>query len=629
MAGDNQLLDTARDYFRFVTNFFEVIDLSATHIYHSALELSPLSSIVRKFYYHQRPHPSPRVVIGTPDFWYPSIAISVKQPRYLSSAWSPCAQSVAVGTEGAVEIRDSLTLELISTLQAIEKFSGGLAYSPDGKSLACCSEAAIVIWDAQTGGVVKEIECEDPGYGVKLLWSLDGETIGTVSSRAREALTVHMYNVVSGENLSPGSLQSGGDPYFWAYGNSFRVMTMAGLYNDWTINIFEVGSALAKIESFPFQPPNHNPGAFSPVAYRVSVSVLKRRDFELLVLDIRNSTVLLQETGTDSYDRHAFSPDGGYFAAFAGDNLPIWKYTSGSYTRWREFRQAPMALQFSPILSSVLGQTGDLLHVLHLDDSPATQAKESTITASGPYDAFSPDCLYVTTANCKLGTIMITNLRPQNPPPSQFIDTGLKIVALILTGNVLLVKDWNTIVAWLLTEEGAVHGVSVNERASRSDSLWDISLRGKNSTPLVLLGQREDNEYYDAIPDPVFSVEDETAVIRRDLWGASDHTYRIGTGEIIKPVEMEHVERIWYRFRDKPECDFYNRDLWGCDGTSDECEWHVLQTALQEGWVKDPEGKHRLWLHARWRLARGDVRCFDKVATLWLRSSSERVVIKI
>jgi len=46
VANDPQLLNTARDYFQFATNFFEVINVSAPHIYHSALELSPLSSVV-------------------------------------------------------------------------------------------------------------------------------------------------------------------------------------------------------------------------------------------------------------------------------------------------------------------------------------------------------------------------------------------------------------------------------------------------------------------------------------------------------------------------------------------------------------------------------------------------------
>jgi len=108
VAKDHELLNTARDYFQFVTNFFEVINVSATHIYHSALELSPLSSTIWKFYYHQRPCPSPRVVIGIPESWDPSMAVSTKDSYYLSSTWSPCGQFFAAVIKEAVEIRDGL-----------------------------------------------------------------------------------------------------------------------------------------------------------------------------------------------------------------------------------------------------------------------------------------------------------------------------------------------------------------------------------------------------------------------------------------------------------------------------------------------------------------------------------------
>ena len=46
---DTSLLDTANDCLRFVTEFFEVISQSASHIYHSALPLAPRSSTVRKY----------------------------------------------------------------------------------------------------------------------------------------------------------------------------------------------------------------------------------------------------------------------------------------------------------------------------------------------------------------------------------------------------------------------------------------------------------------------------------------------------------------------------------------------------------------------------------------------------
>ena len=48
VSRDEELLDIVRDYFSFVITFFEPISVSAIHIYHSALELSPLSSIVRQ-----------------------------------------------------------------------------------------------------------------------------------------------------------------------------------------------------------------------------------------------------------------------------------------------------------------------------------------------------------------------------------------------------------------------------------------------------------------------------------------------------------------------------------------------------------------------------------------------------
>jgi hypothetical protein len=53
----------------------------------------------------------------------------------------------------------------------------------------------------------------------------------------------------------------------------------------------------------------------------------------------------------------------------------------------------------------------------------------------------------------------------------------LEISEIVLTGNVLLVKGSDTVAAWLLTEEGAVDGISGNRRADRNDSLWDMLSR--------------------------------------------------------------------------------------------------------------------------------------------------------
>ena len=626
-------------------NFSEVIEVSATHIYHSALELSPLSSNVRKFYYSKRLHPSPRVAIGVPDSWDPSTAASSKHPYYLSSAWSPCGQFVAAVAGAAVEIRDASTLEFLSTLQSTQattRFRRGLAYSPDGRSLAACSDAAIVIWDTQTGGEVTQIEYGVTGDGLELVWSLDGKAIGTLSPRVLGPHVVRTYGVASGAILSSSTVQSAGGAHFWAHGKAFRVATTAMDHMGWTVTIFEVGRTLTEIEPLPFRS-QFNFQAFSPTTYRICASVPgnRNRDPELLILNIRDSEVLLRETGR--YLELVFSPDGSLFAAFAGDHLHIWRYTSGHYTQWREFRQAPMPVQFSPTLSSILGDSG-VLHVLRLDySSVAVTTKSAITTRSRPLDAFSPGGAYIATAYHGENTVTITDLHPQNPSPSQFIDTDLEISAMVLTGKVLLVKASDTVVAWLLAENGAVEGFFGSTRAGRNDSLWEVSSRdvsrqttvsrSKNPGFWAGLLQRERETHKsdddgDGGGDLVFSVGDGIAAVGR-RHGHVMRTYNTGTGEILKSAEAPlHTRR--YRFHHplgRDECDLYHRESDKHRGPV-ECDWPVSQATLREGWVKDPEGKHRLWLHARWRTSQNDVDWLYNVTALRLRTPSELVIVK-
>jgi len=79
------------------------------------LELSPLSSIVRKLYYHRRRTPLPRVVIGTADLWDESVHIS-DVSAYKSYTWSQCGRFITAPSDEGVEIRDALSSELVSTL---------------------------------------------------------------------------------------------------------------------------------------------------------------------------------------------------------------------------------------------------------------------------------------------------------------------------------------------------------------------------------------------------------------------------------------------------------------------------------------------------------------------------------
>ena len=136
----NILLNTVADCLRFVTEFFEVISQSAPHIYHSALQLTPHSSIVWKLY-AQQIYSLTRVVTGVPTSWDSCTAIVGTTTKIINAVWSPCGQFIATTSQGEIQIWDSNTLER----RSLFKTSGVLAvasptlptFSHDGHLLAC------------------------------------------------------------------------------------------------------------------------------------------------------------------------------------------------------------------------------------------------------------------------------------------------------------------------------------------------------------------------------------------------------------------------------------------------------------------------------------------------------------
>ena len=623
---NEELLDTARDCFHFVTKFFEPINVSAVHIYHSALELSPLSSIVRRLYYHQRRSPFPRVVAGTPDAWDKSIHIN--DGNYCPSyTWSPCGQFIAVQVRHNVEIRDSLSSELLSTLARPNAYPNGqLAYSPDGHSLASLFDTSLTIWDIQTGGVAKEIE-NGLTNNLLLTWSLDGATICAIfhvtswfqdrSLDGNYDYVLHMYDVASGTTLSSATLRSRGGPHLWAHGTSFRVITVERNDQALTIQTFEAGSIFTKVESSCIEScgPDDKIGSFSPATYRLSVANSVRN--QVRILDIRKSECLLEEFGEDGKfvpssegsPPHCFSPDGNLFATPSLSSIHIWKYASGRYTPWRNlpvrttFAFNLLSHQFSPTSSSILGCSNGPLQVWRLDGPPAA----AHLDDRSPFAILSYRGTYIVTGRVGGNTVTITNLHSQTPP--QYIDTNMTIGMLALTDNVLLVWGSGELVAWRLTEMGMVSGVFADRRAGRSDNIWIVSN-----------------------PGPRFWVGGETVVIEGR--GVGVHSYHMGTGELTQapldprgrrydPIEMQHClhypnycnsdeqsippEDDWsgvnwpgnYLLDDSPRR-YWPGDEWPGDA------WQVTRAGrratVEEGWVKDFKGKHRLWIPVEWRV---------------------------
>jgi len=615
---DEELLDTARDCLHFVTKFFEPINLSATHIYHSALEISPLQSTIRKLYYHQRHSQFPRVVAGTPGSWNQSVKISASggfSYRYFD--WSPCGQLFAASYGKTIGIWDPLSSELLSTFTKSGTYSiDELSYSPDGHSLASLSNTALIIWDIQTGGVASEIAYSSTYKNELLLvWSLDGQTIGTIFQLPLDTTLwipytaasygIHVYDVASGIKRSPGILQSRNEPYLWGHGKSFQIMTTEWDNKAFVINIFEVGSILTKIKSFNIKLLDslvgslcshvwgESPGikSFSPATYRVSALVHN----QLQILDIQNSECLLEQNG--DFKSHCYSSDGNLFVASLLNTVHIWKHTSSHYIPWRQFptqNSGGFCLKFSPTSSSILRDSWDSLQVWHLDGPLIVTHCDS----HRPLAILAHCGAYMVTG-CE-GDSTITIINPLSQTPLQLINTGIKIEGLTLTGNILLVLGSGMIAAWLLTEEGMVDSVLAKRIADKNSSIWAVS----------------------SCDFPMFFARDQVMIMD---WERRVHVYHTGTGEILKPLqEPPHHQYVSGSVQYGQHYPHYL----GLDMYIPKEGWPISFITLHEGWVKDPEGKHQLWIPVEWRSPMLDsTGWLSNLKTLWLNCRGKAIII--
>ena len=512
-----------------------------------------------------------------------------------------------------MEIRDALSSQLLSTLTRPDTHPiNELAYSPDGCSLACLSSGAFMIWDVQTGGVAKEIIRDGATHDASLTWSLDGEIIGTILwDKDTASNAVRVYNVASGTSSTPGTFQSDDGPYLWAHNTSFRVMATSQGDRDLTIEISEVGSVLMKIESFRISESWEGYDrirAFSPTTYRISISGLGHN--KIRVLDVRGSVCLFEQESSD-VGPHCFSSDGILFAILWHKGLHVWKYTSGRYTPWREFPPQSsdstnnLLLQFSPTSSSILGRPTDVSRVWHLD-GPSTVAYPDSRT---PLAVLSRCGTYIATCHRADSTITITNLHSQTPP--RFIDAGMEVSTLALTGDILLAVEQKSpdtapadLVAWRLRDGGIVDGIFADRRADRSDSIWTVSVTGYSR----------------------FSVEDQIVIIEQGR--NIIHVYNMETGEVLEPTQAPprlrgHKYSSWDML--------YGRHYLHCrkleaHSARSEDDWPVSRTTLEEGWVKDHEGKYRLWIPVEWRSSSPSPGWFSNITTLWFHLAVDGTV---
>ena len=185
--------EQANDGKRFLLEHFDTIQKSPSHIYHSALPLSPSSSWVYKQYIAEA-LPVVKVVKGVPAGWgVCSRTILLDSPTWTLSHHN---NSIAVGSNhGDIIILSAITGSQSAVLSGHKSLVACVVFSSEGSSLVSGSyDKTVKLWDIQTGGVVKTFL----GHTDKV-WSASISADLTIIASGSFDQTIRLWNIQTGE----------------------------------------------------------------------------------------------------------------------------------------------------------------------------------------------------------------------------------------------------------------------------------------------------------------------------------------------------------------------------------------------------------------------------------------------
>ena len=319
--------------------------------------------------------------------------------RIVDMAYSPDGTRLAVATSIGIWIYDSQTGREVDILQGHTREITGIAYAPDGRTLASSSagedylilaDDTLILWDTVSGTRKATL----PGSGAySIAFSPDGKTIATGGSEY-----VQLWDAVSGEPTASFQTESGdivieklafspdgktiatgetADIRLWDVATATHKATLQGHTNsvlslsfspdgstlasgsmDYTIRLWDTTTATHKATlTDPYAPQSI---AFSPDGS--TIAQVRYRD--VLLWDVPSGEVRRTLTGHTSWIKAlAFSPDGKTIATGSGE-IRLWDVVSGKQKKSFGNHMEPVTnVAFSPDGSTLAGCEANRIHL--------------------------------------------------------------------------------------------------------------------------------------------------------------------------------------------------------------------------------------------------------------------------
>ena len=324
----------------FLLGHFDMIQNSPSHIYYSALPLSPSSSWIRKNYSGD-------------------ISLMVEVAKGLPAKWGVCSRTVllesytrtlsywnntiAVGSKhGDIIILNATTGNQIAILSGHTDEVNCVVFSSDGTSLVSGSDDETVkLWDVQTGGVVRTFS----GHG-GLVWSVsisaDHTTIVSGSTDER----IYLGDIQTGEHHCITEQESSVKHVHFSPTDPQHLISVCNdMVWQWNTNGYQI------------KPPYDG----SHVAFSQGGTKLVSCDGAVVTVQNSDSGEIMAEfhMANNNIQCCCFSPDGGLVAAAAGNTAYVWDITSSN----------------PHLVETFIGHTGDIT-------SLAFSSSSSLISAS-------------------------------------------------------------------------------------------------------------------------------------------------------------------------------------------------------------------------------------------------------
>ena len=302
--------EQADDSERLILEYFNAIRDSPSHLYHSALPLSPSSSWVRRCY-RAEVAGEVRVLMGLSDQWDAcSRTIFLQGKPSVFACWGDI---IAVGLGLNVELLDAITGVSMSVLRGHEATISSIAFSPDGTLLVSTSKDDTVrLWDIQTGGLIRTFS-DYPSLISAISISPDCTAIafGTYVG------PIHLWDVQTGERRPITHWFNDMRVISFSPVNSRRLISLSrsGAIQQWNVDGHQVGASYRE-----------DYDAVDLAYSSDGTRFISCGEQGATVRDSESGAVVANLCG-QSLSRCCFSPDGRFVACSGDTTIYVWDIT--------------------------------------------------------------------------------------------------------------------------------------------------------------------------------------------------------------------------------------------------------------------------------------------------------------